>query len=120
MMVVLFLWVPSSLLEDAFPVIRAWGFAYKTSFVWDKQQHNYGYYNSVRHEFLLVATRGSYLPEPKTLDPSVIAIKRSKKHSEKPAAFRTLIEKLYPHGTKLELFARQAPPGWTVWGDQVG
>ena len=56
---VLFLWVTSPLLEEAFPVIRAWGFRYKTSFVWDKVKHNMGHYNSVRHEFLLVCIRGS-------------------------------------------------------------
>ena len=33
---VLFLWVTSPLLEDAFTVIKSWGFKYKTSFVWDK------------------------------------------------------------------------------------
>ena len=33
---VLFMWVTSPLLEECFPVIKAWGFKYKTSFVWDK------------------------------------------------------------------------------------
>jgi hypothetical protein len=46
---VLFLWVTSPLLEDAFTVIKSWGFKYKTSFVWDKVKHNMGHYNSVRH-----------------------------------------------------------------------
>ena len=38
---VLFLWATSPLLEDAFKVIKAWGFKYKSSFVWDKIDHNY-------------------------------------------------------------------------------
>ena len=49
---VLFLWVTSPILEEAFEVIHAWGFTYKASFVWDKVKHNMGHYNSVRHEFL--------------------------------------------------------------------
>lgn len=49
---VLFLWVTSPMLEDAFKVINAWGFKYKSSFVWDKVSHNMGHYNSVRHELL--------------------------------------------------------------------
>ena len=49
---VLFMWVTSPLLEDSFKVINAWGFKYKSSFVWDKVAHNMGHYNSVRHEFL--------------------------------------------------------------------
>jgi len=33
---VLFLWVTSPILEQAFDVINAWEFKYKTSFIWDK------------------------------------------------------------------------------------
>ena len=40
------------------------------------------------------------------------------RHSEKPAKFRSLIERVSP-GPFLELFARRAVPGWTVWGNQV-
>jgi hypothetical protein len=80
---VLFLWVTSPLLEDSFKVINAWGFKYKSSFVWDKVAHNMGHYNSVRHEFLLIATRGSCTPDvPKLLD-SVVSIERTE-HSRKP------------------------------------
>ena len=42
---VLFLWVTSPMLEDSFRVINAWGFKYKSSFVWDKVAHNMGHYN---------------------------------------------------------------------------
>jgi N6-adenosine-specific RNA methylase IME4 len=30
-----------------------------------------------------------------------------------------VIERLYPHATRLELFARSARPGWAVWGNEV-
>jgi hypothetical protein len=60
---VLFLWATSPGLEDAFAVIKAWGFKYKASFVWDKVKHVMGHYNSVRHEFLLIAVRGSCQPD---------------------------------------------------------
>ena len=115
---VLFLWVTSPMLEDAFAVIRAWGFSYKSSFVWDKVKHNFGNYNSVRHELLLVCTRGSATPETKQLYDSVIAEERSGRHSEKPERFREMIDGLYPTGPKLELFARKQTPGWDVYGDE--
>lgn len=115
---VLFLWATSPLLEDAFRVINAWGFQYKTSFVWDKIRHNFGHYNSVRHEFLLVCTRGSFLPECKELLDSVVSIERTE-HSRKPAYFRELIERLYPSARKIELFAREQPNGWDVWGNEA-
>jgi N6-adenosine-specific RNA methylase IME4/ParB-like chromosome segregation protein Spo0J len=115
---VLFLWVTSPMLEDAFAVINAWGFSYKTSFVWDKVKHNFGHYNSVRHEFLLIATRGSCTPDSKKLVDSVQSIERSEKHSEKPAEFRRIIEGMYPNGKRIELFARSTAKGWDRWGDQ--
>jgi N6-adenosine-specific RNA methylase IME4 len=116
---VLFLWVTSPLLAECWPVIDAWGFTYKTSMVWDKVEHNYGHYVSVRHELLLICTRGSCLPDrPVPMPDSVVTVARSDVHSQKPAEFRALIERLYD-GPKLELFARTASDGWTSWGNQV-
>jgi len=117
---VLFLWVTSPLLEDSFKIIHSWGFTYKTSFIWDKVKHNMGHYNSVRHEILLVCTRGSCTPDAKKLFDSVQSIERSDKHSEKPEEFRQIIEKLYHHGNKLELFARNKTEGWEVYGNEIG
>lgn len=117
---VLFLWVTSPLLEESFEVIKAWGFEYKASFVWDKISHNYGHYNSVRHEFLLICTKGSCLPESNELVDSVVSIKRTRKHSKKPDEFRQLIEKLYPSLKKIELFARDEVENWDSWGDEIG
>jgi N6-adenosine-specific RNA methylase IME4 len=115
---VLFLWVTSPLLEECFPVIHAWGFRYKTSFVWDKVRHNFGHYNSVRHELLLVCTRGSCTPDNPTLYDSVQSIERSEVHSQKPEAFRAIIDALYTHGRRIELFSRTAAAGWEAWGNE--
>ena len=115
---VLFMWVTSPLLEDSFKVINAWGFKYKSSFVWDKIAHNMGHYNSVRHEFLLIATKGSCTPDVKKLYDSVVSIERIE-HSRKPNEFREMIDTLYPTGGRLEMFAREAPEGWDVWGNMA-
>lgn len=116
---VLFLWVTSPLLEECFSVIKAWGFKYKTSFVWDKVKHNMGHYNSVRHEFLLVCTRGSCTPENVKLFDSVQTIERTDKHSQKPEEFREIINTLYPSGRRIELFAREQAKGWEAYGNQL-
>jgi len=125
---VLFLWVTSPLLEECFSVIKAWGFEYSASFVWDKIKHNWGHYNSVRHEFLLICIKGSFPKQNKELHDSVISIERSEEHSEKPEYFRDeIIEKMYPRGKWIELFARYdkgkreelEKRGWTLWGAQV-
>ena len=115
---VLFIWVTSPMLEDSFKVINAWGFKYKTSFVWDKVAHNMGHYNSVRHEFLLICTRGSCTPDVAKLFDSVVSIERTE-HSRKPKEFRDMIDTLYPIGNRLEMFAREAPEGWDVWGNMA-
>lgn len=116
---VLFLWVTSPLLDECWPVIKAWGFEYKTSFVWDKVKHNMGHYNSVRHEFLLVCTRGSCTPDVKKLFDSVQVQTKKRKHSEKPESFRKIIDTIYPHGKRIELFARKKVKGWEAYGNEV-
>ncbi len=116
---VLFLWVTSPLLEEVWPVINAWGFKYKAMFVWDKVKHNYGHYNSVRHELLLICTRGSCLPQNNELEDSVKSIERSETHSAKPPEFRELIDRMYPEGKRIELFARgELPENWRSWGNE--
>ncbi len=119
---VLFLWVTAPMLyENPGPreVIEAWGFTPKTGIVWDKVRHNFGNYVSVRHEHLLIATRGSCTPDhPTPMPDSVITERPEGEHSAKPAAFRKLIEQLYD-GPRLELFARERAEGWACFGNDA-
>jgi N6-adenosine-specific RNA methylase IME4 len=112
---VLFLWVTSPLLEESFEVIKAWGFKYKSSFVWDKIGHNMGHYNSVRHEFLLICTKGSCTPDNVKLFDSVQSIEKTE-HSRKPEEFRKIINTLYQAGNRIELFSRKQAEKWDSWG----
>jgi len=117
---ILFLWVTSPLLEDAFQVVNAWGFKYKTSFIWNKVKHNMGHYNSVRHEILLVCTKGSCTPDNKKLYNSVQSIERNNNHSEKPIEFINIIDDLYNYGNKLEMFCRTIKKeNWYGWGNEL-
>jgi len=116
---VLFLWTTSPLLEDSFKVINSWGFKYKTSFVWDKVKHNMGHYNSVRHELLLICTKGSCQPDNIKLFDSVQVIEKSNIHSQKPEEFYNIIETLYTHGNRIELFARNKRNGWDSYGNEL-
>ena len=113
---VLFLWTTSPMLKKAFEVVKAWGFEYKASFVWDKVAHNMGHYNSVRHEFLLVCTKGQCRPDVRKLFDSVVTERRTK-HSRKPTVFYDIIDTLYPNGTRLEMFYRgSGRKGWQTYG----
>ena len=116
---VLFLWATAPLLPEALELINAWGFKYKTNFIWDKVKHNMGHYNSVRHELLLIATKGSCTPDNVQLFDSVQSIERTDRHSEKPEEFRKIIETLYTYGNKLEMFARKQADGWEVFGNEL-
>ncbi|MFH1108725.1 MAG: MT-A70 family methyltransferase [Planctomycetota bacterium] len=116
---VLFLWATSPKLEEAFTLIQAWGFQYRTSMVWVKDRIGMGYYVRQKHEIVLIAKRGSPpMPEPKDRPQSVIEAPRVE-HSAKPEAFYEAIEAMYPNATRLEVFARTRRPGWNVMGNQL-
>ena len=115
---VLFLWTTSPMLPEALSVIHAWGFAYKASMIWDKVAHNVGHYVSVRHELLLIATKGQPPKVPKLAD-SVYVEERGE-HSRKPQYFRNLISELYPQGKRIEFFCRgKGDEGWGTWGNEA-
>jgi N6-adenosine-specific RNA methylase IME4/ParB-like chromosome segregation protein Spo0J len=114
---VLFLWATAPMLEQALETLKAWGFAYKTHFVWAKDRAGTGYWARNKHELLLVGTRGSIpAPAPGTQLESLIEAPVGE-HSAKPEAFAEMIERLFPTLPKIELFARgEARPGWDAGG----
>jgi N6-adenosine-specific RNA methylase IME4 len=57
------------------------------------------------------------MPDTKKLIDSVQSIERTT-HSTKPEEFRNIIEELYPHGKKLEMFARKQSKGWETFGNE--
>jgi N6-adenosine-specific RNA methylase IME4 len=114
---VLFIWTTSPTLEECFEVVKAWGFDYKASMVWDKVKHNVGHYVSVRHELLLICTKGQN-PHVEKLYDSVHEEERTV-HSRKPRYFREVIETMYPKAKRIELFAREESNGWESWGNQL-
>jgi len=114
----LHLWTTNAFLPAAFSVIAAWGFEYKSCFVWVKPQLGIGNYWRVSHEFLLLGVRGN-LPFRDQGQRSWAEIKREG-HSCKPEEVRTLIE-MVSHPPYLELYGRASPanPDWIVYGNQL-
>ena len=116
---VLFLWATVPMLSEALAVMVAWKFEYKSHFVWDKTKVGTGYWNRNRHELLLIGVRGNVpAPDESTRSASLIVAPRGK-HSEKPAAFRKMIEKMFPTVRKIELFARERVKGWDAFGNEL-
>ena len=114
----LHLWTTNAFLREAFDVIRAWGFKYKSCLIWTKPQLGMGNYWRVSHEYLLLGVRGN-LPFQDHTCRSWQSARRTV-HSRKPFLFRGLIEQVSP-GPYLELYGREEHPnsGWTVYGNQV-
>ncbi|MCY2967616.1 MAG: MT-A70 family methyltransferase [Planctomycetota bacterium] len=114
----LHLWTTNGFLSEAFQVIKAWGFEYKSCFVWVKPELGCGNYWRVSHEFLLLGVRGR-LPFRERTHKSWLLHHR-REHSRKPESVRLLIEQVSP-GPYLELFGRAEVPNsdWTVFGNQV-
>jgi len=116
---VLFLWATVAKLPQAFEVIAAWGFEYKTCAVWDKEKIGMGYWFRGQHELLLVATKGSAgPPEPENRVSSVFREARGK-HSKKPECVYQWIETAFPDAHKLEMFCRSPRDGWESWGNEA-
>lgn len=113
----LHLWTTNAFLFDARRVMEAWGFEYKSCFVWVKPQMGIGNYWRVSHEFMLLGVRGGLRFQNRGLK-SWIEHPRGG-HSVKPAEVRRLVMAASP-GPYLELYGREAPgEGWTVYGNEV-
>lgn len=123
---VLFLWACWPKLKDAFQVIDAWGFEYKTiGWIWVKMNPSgfgfftgMGYYTRANSEPCLIATKGK---PPRVTDKGIQSLICSpvQEHSKKPSDQYRKIEALYPNKRYLEMFARRPRAGWDVFGNQV-
>ena len=116
----LFMWATSPHLDQAIDLLKAWGFKWATvGFVWNKQRVNPGFYTMSQCELVLIGKRGR-IPKPRGARNIRQFFSQVRgKHSVKPQMVRKRIEAMFPDQTKLELFARQHSPGWSVWGNEV-
>jgi N6-adenosine-specific RNA methylase IME4 len=121
----LHLWTTNGFLFECPRIFDAWGFEFRTSFVWVKPQIGIGNYWRNAHEIMLTGVRGdakryndhsmsSWLERG---EDSWVKCDRGA-HSEKPEQVRALIERASP-GPYLELFARKSVERWSVWGNQI-
>lgn len=136
----LFLWATFPKLKEALEVIEAWGFRYITcAFTWVKLNptgelfqggvkgkdvllrkgiySGMGYWTNGNAELCLFAKQG----RPKRVARNVkqIVITPRGRHSAKPSVVRNRIVQLMGDVPRIELFAREYPKGWAVWGDEV-
>jgi N6-adenosine-specific RNA methylase IME4/ParB-like chromosome segregation protein Spo0J len=116
---ILWLWTTNSHLREAFTVVDAWGFRHKTILTWAKDRIGTGDWLRGQTEHCLVAVRGR--PVVTLSNQSTLLTAPMREHSRKPDEFYALVESLCPApmGGRLELFARQARPGWAAMGAEI-
>lgn len=123
----LWLWTTDQFLHDALHVLGRWGFRYVRTMIWHKKkggktQIGLGQYLRGAHEICLFGVRGS-LPYARDDQGKRITIPSvfeagTTAHSAKPERSYEIIEKVSP-GPRLELFAREARPGWDAMGEEI-
>ena len=96
----LLMWVVDPLLQEAFKVIEAWGFKYKTvGFTWAKTNKTslgfftgLGYWTRSNPEMCLLATKGK--PKRKSKSVRQLVVDDRREHSRKPDNMYNYIEEL--------------------------
>ena len=122
---VLFMWRVSAMQQEALDVARCWGFQPYGELVWQKltktgsrKHFGLGHILRASHETCLIAVRGKVPPAVRNVRSTFEAPVGI--HSEKPKKFFELVEALYPHAHRYELFARRPRSGIAQWGNQLG
>lgn len=113
----LHLWTTNGFLFDCPRIFDAWGFEFRSSFIWVKPQIGIGNYWRNSHEFLLTAIRGDAKRFNDRSLKSWLECDRGA-HSAKPEQVRSFLER-GSQSPFLELFGRRISPGWAVWGNQI-
>ena len=114
----LYLWVTNPILFDAFPILAAWGFEYRTLLTWRKLGTlGMGYYFRGDTEHVIFAVRGKAPIAPHLRARNWFAAPKTG-HSRKPDLFYEMVERVSPE-PRLELFARRRRYGWDVWGNEA-
>jgi N6-adenosine-specific RNA methylase IME4 len=142
----LLMWWVGAMPQEAIDLIHAWGFKLvnMNALAWHKLTKNglsffgMGYYTRAGSEYAALAVKGepginelsivdtecallAVKGKPKVMSHSVRAVRKSPvgKHSEKPAAFRDDIVKLFGDVPRIELFSRHTVKGWDRWGNEI-
>ena len=114
---ILFLWATIPMLPDAFKVMEAWKYKYKTAIIWRKiMSLGMGFWFRGQCEICLMGIKGKI--KAFRYQKSNFIQTKLRKHSQKPEEFINLIEPVCLE-PKIELFAREKRKGWDSWGNEI-
>ena len=130
-------WVPDALLQDGLSVLKAWGFEHRQVWTWVKTAKGeerldpdgvpddlamaFGMGRLARAccEHLLVGVRGRPYPHLRDRSTRNVFLHAALPHSQKPETVQDALERMFPEGPHLELFARRQRPGWVCVGNEA-
>jgi N6-adenosine-specific RNA methylase IME4 len=112
----LWLWTTNAALEQAYQVVRDWGFIPRSLLTWVKPRYTLGNYLRNATEQVIFATRGKAPIQFHGQATWLFAPLQD--HSHKPEELYDIIERCSP-GPYVELFARRPRHGWDAWGNQI-
>jgi N6-adenosine-specific RNA methylase IME4 len=110
---VLWLWTTNAHQRVAYDVLDAWGFQYKNTLTWVKDQIGTGHWLRGQTEHCLLAARGKPTFQAPSQGNAIHAPRRQ--HSRKLDEFYSLVEATSP-GSRVELLSREPRKGWSAWG----
>lgn len=141
----LWMWTTDTHMEQAFDLIRAWGFERRSIFPWikltakiltpaeadaqvvlgktvasyqgglRKLAYGNGYYGRSSAEFLVLATRGKNIVVQEGRHVRKVILAPIGEHSEKPESAYEIIKGMSP-GPYIDLFGRSGREGFDSWG----
>jgi len=113
----LWLWCLNQHVDYGYRVARAWGFEPQQMITWVKRGFGTGQFQC-NSEQVLVCRKGGPVDNAFGKTRGTWFQWARGRHSEKPAEFFTLVERVSapPY---LEMFARNIRPGWAAWGDEI-
>lgn len=119
---VLFLWTIEKYLFEAEQMAKRLGYKLHARMIWNKVNGIPAAF-TIRfgHEYLLFLYKGKLLPVATDERGKIHSVftEKVQRHSQKPQIAYEIIERLYPHWQKLELYARNERAGWDCWGNEV-
>jgi len=116
---VCFLWITTPIKQLGSPLLKLWGFEYKTTLYWRKnypgRQMGMGFWFRGEVEELQLGVGKKAVAfrhqEPNFIETPPLG------HSKKPDEFQALIERATPDARRLEIFPTRTRDGWTCIGD---
>ena len=119
---ILFLWTIDKYLFEAQRLAEQLGYKLHARMIWNKVTGIPAAF-TVRfgHEYLLYMYKGKLLPVATQERGKIHTVftEQAKRHSQKPEIAYEIIERLYPHTRKLEMYARNTRDKWDSWGNEI-